>query len=206
MRIGYARTSTTHQEAGLDAQHRDLKAAGCDKLFSEEVSSVDIANRKAFEAAIEFAREGDTFVVTKLDRLARSVAHLLEIVERLKGKGVALQILNIGIDTGTPTGKLMLTLLGGIAEFEREIMLERQRDGIAKAKAEKKFLGRRPAAFALEPEIRALAAEGKKPAEICALLGLKSRTSVYNVLGASEAEVKAMRAKLGKWKPKEKAA
>ena len=205
MRIGYARTSTKHQGAGLDAQLRELSAIGCDKIFSEEVSSVDIANRKAFESAIEFAREGDTLVVTKLDRLARSVAHLLEIVERLKTKGVALQILNIGIDTGTPTGKLMLTLLGGIAEFEREIMLERQRDGIAKAKAEKKFLGRRPAAFAQADQIRALAADGVGPSHIALQLSL-SRSSVYRVLGAAPDDEKAMRAKLGKWKPKEKAA
>src|SRR5664279_1779371 len=117
MIIGYGRTSTIEQVAGLEAQTRDLKAAGAEKLFRENVSSV--APRKQLEAAIEFAREGDTLVVTKIDRLARSVRHLCEIVDRLQAKGVALRILNMNLDTNDPTGKLMLQIVGSIAEFER---------------------------------------------------------------------------------------
>src|SRR5215217_6130244 len=89
---------------------------------------------------MEFVRSGDTLVVTKLDRLARSVPHMWEIIGRLKAKDVALRILNLGIDTSTPTGKLMLNVIGAVAEFERETMLERQREGIAKAKAEGKYM------------------------------------------------------------------
>ena len=147
MLIGYARTSTVEQVAGLEAQERDLKAAGVDKVFAEQLSSVD-AKRPALAAALDFARDGDTFVVTKLDRLARSVADLLAIVEKLTAKGVALRILAIGLDTATSVGRLMLNMLASVAQFEREVMLERQREGIAKAKAEGKFKGRAPTARA----------------------------------------------------------
>ncbi len=103
-----------------------------------------VAARPELEAALDFVREGDVFVVTKLDRLARSVANLLEIVARLERKGVTLRILNLGLDTSTPTGKLMLTVMGGVAEFERSMMLERQREGIAKAKGEGRYKGASP--------------------------------------------------------------
>jgi hypothetical protein len=114
MIIGYGRTSTIEQVAGLEAQIRDLKAAGAEKLFRENVSSV--APRQQLEAAIEFAREGDTLVVTKIGRLARSVRHLCEIVDRLQVKAVALRILNMNLDTNDATGKLMLQIIGSIAE------------------------------------------------------------------------------------------
>src|SRR4051812_48371164 len=123
MLIGYARTSTVEQVAGLEAQQRDLKAAGVDKVFAEQLSSVD-AKRPALAAATDFARGGDTFVVTKLDRLARSVKDLLDIVDRLTAKGVTLRIVAMGVDTATPTGKLMLSVLGAVGAFEREVMLE----------------------------------------------------------------------------------
>ena len=136
MLVGYGRTSTAEQAAGLEAQRRDLSAAGCEKLFVEQVSSV--GQREQLEAALDFVREGDTLVCTKLDRLARSTAHLLEIVDRLDRKGVGLRVLDFGgsaVDTQSPTGKLMLTMFGAMAQFEREIMLQRQREGIAQAKA-----------------------------------------------------------------------
>src|SRR5829696_4679676 len=141
MLIGYARTSTLEQEAGLEAQFRDLQALACEKVIKEQTSSV--GPRRGLEEAMEFARSGDTLVVAKLDRLARSVPHMWEIIGRLKAKDVALRILNLGIDTSTPTGKLMLNVIGGVAEFEREMMLERQREGIVKAKAEGKYKGRK---------------------------------------------------------------
>ena len=129
MLIGYARSSTLDQKASIDAQVRDLQAAGCDKIHQEQVSSVDVVRRIQLVEALEHIRKGDTLVVTKLDRLARSVRHLFEITETLAEKGAGLRILDLGIDTSKPTGKLVLTVLGGIAEFEREIMLERQREG-----------------------------------------------------------------------------
>jgi len=182
MNVGYARTSTVEQEAGLEAQMRDLSAAGCEKVFREQVSSVDVAARDQLAAALDFVREGDTLVVTKLDRLARSVAHLMEIVAVLARKGVSLRILGLGIDTGTPTGRLLLTVMGGIAEFERSIMLERQREGIAKAKAEGLYKGRKPTARAKAAEVHRLRADGVGAAEIARRLGI-GRASVYRVLG-----------------------
>lgn len=137
MNIGYARTSTIEQKAGFEAQRDALQAAGCKKIFQEQVSS--ISTRAELQAALYFVREGDVFVVTKLDRLVRSVSELMTIIQALSCKKVGLRVLNLGMDTQTPTGKLMLTVLGGIAQFEREIMLERQREGVAKAKAAGKY-------------------------------------------------------------------
>lgn len=181
--IGYARTSTTDQTAGLDAQLRDLAAAGCQKVFQEQVSSVD-TRRPELERALDYVREGDTLVVTKLDRLARSMANLVDITGKLRRKGVELKILALNLDTGTPTGKLMLNLMGSIAEFERELMLERQREGIAKAKAEGKYQGRAPTARKKANDIRRLRAEGKTVDAIVAELGV-SRSSVFRMLRES---------------------
>jgi DNA invertase Pin-like site-specific DNA recombinase len=183
MLIGYARTSTLDQKSSIGAQLRELKEAGCEKVFSEQVSSVDVARREQLALALDFIREGDTLAVAKLDRLARSVAHLLAIVDQLNAKGASLRILNLGIDTSTPTGKLMLTMLGGIAQFEREIMLERQREGISKARALGKYKGRKATARAKQAEVRDLKAEGLGATEIARRLGL-GRASVYRMLAA----------------------
>jgi DNA invertase Pin-like site-specific DNA recombinase len=180
MIVGYARTSTVEQVAGFEAQDRDLRAAGCEKVFSEQVSSV--ATRPLLEAALDFVRAGDTFVVTKIDRLARSVTDLLAIVKRIEAKGAALRILAIGLDTSTPSGRLMLNVFGSIAQFERETMLERQREGIAKAKGEGRYKGRKPTARAKADEIRRLAVGGATRESIAAELGVGVR-SVYRVLG-----------------------
>ena len=187
MIIGYARTSTLVQTAGLEAQERDLVAAGCEKVFIEQVSSVDLTAREKLAEALEYVREDDTLVVTKLDRLARSVAHLLELLDTLTSKGASLRILSMGIDTGTATGKLMLTLLGGVAEFEREIMLERQREGIAKAKAQGKYKGRAPTAQAKAQEVVKLHQEGIGGTEIAKRLGI-GRSSVYRILNEQSSE------------------
>ena len=144
MRVGYARTSMVEQVAGLEAQEKELRASGVEKLFIERVSSV--AKREKLEAALDFCREGDALVVTKLDRLARSMADLIGITAKLTTKGVDLQVLGMGLDTATATGKLIVNIMGAIAEFERSVMLERQKEGIAKAKAEGKFKGRAPTA------------------------------------------------------------
>lgn len=180
MIIGYARTSTLEQEAGFDAQVRDLKAAGCERLFAEKISSV--AQRAQLEAAIDFAREGDTLVVTKLDRLARSMLDLMNIKARLDAKGIELRILAMSLDTSTPTGKLMMNVLGSVAQFEREMMLERQKEGIAKAKADGKYKGRAPTARAKNTEILELRAAGLGATAIARQLGVSVR-SVYRALG-----------------------
>ena len=181
MLIGYARTSTIDQKAGLDTQLEELQKIGCDKIFEEQVSSVDIEARTQLAAALDFIREGDTLVVTKLDRLARSVSHLMQILDDLSAKSAHLRILGLGIDTAGPTGKLILTVLGGMAEFERGIMLERQREGIAKAKAAGKYKGRKPTARAKSKEVMDLHDGGTGPSEIARRLGI-GRASVYRIL------------------------
>lgn len=143
-----------------------------------------VAKRAQLEAVLSFVREGDVLVVTKLDRLARSVSDLLATVASLDSKGVALRVLSMGgsaLDTGTPTGRLMLTMLGAVAEFERSLMLERQREGIAKAKADGRYKGRAPTAQAKSAKVLRLKAEGVKPSEIAIRLGM-GRASVYRVL------------------------
>ena len=179
--IGYARTSTTDQKAGLEAQLRDLNAAGCTKIFQEELSSV-AAKRPELEAILDYVRQGDTMMVTKIDRLARSMADLVSIAESLKEKGVNLRFLaNPDMDTETANGKFMLDIFGAFAEFERNLMLERQREGIAKAKAEGKYKGRQPTARAKSAEVMKLRAEGVAPMAIVEQLGI-SRASVFRIL------------------------
>jgi DNA invertase Pin-like site-specific DNA recombinase len=188
MLVGYGRTSTAEQHAGLAAQERDLTAAGCTKLFSEQVSSV--AHRDALQACMEFLREGDTLVVTKPDRLARSTAELLTIEADLSKRGIGLVVLSMGgerLDTRNPTSKLMLTILAGVATWEREIMLERQREGIAKAKDEGKYKGRKPTAQAKADDVRRLAAEGVTRDAIASHLSI-GVASVYRILAQKVAD------------------
>lgn len=141
---GYARTSTLDQIAGLEDQIAALIKAGCDpqRIWHEQVSSVDKA-RPQLTAALEWLRDGDTFVVTRPDRLARSSRDMFNILHDLEQRGVTIRILSMNLDTSTATGKLMLAVLAGVAEFERDIMLERQRAGIAKAKADGKYRKRK---------------------------------------------------------------
>ena len=179
MNVGYARTSTADQVAGFEVQLRELKAIGCEKIFQEQVSSIAI--RAQLQAAIEFVREGDVLVVTKIDRLARSVSNFLSIIEALEQKKVAIRILNLGMDTQTPTRKLMLTVLGGIAQFEREIMLERQREGVAKAKMAGKYKGRKPIRSDRRQEVIRLASTGVSKASIAKQLKIGEAT-VYRLL------------------------
>ena len=183
MLIGYARTSTLEQLAGLEAQQRDLKEYGCEKIFTEQVSSV--AERDQLEAALSVLRSGDKLVILKLDRLARSVQHLGQIIERVNGAGAALVILDMGgaaVDTSSSTGKLILNVMSSVAQFEREMMLERQREGIAKAKAEGKYKGRKPTARAKTDMVKLALENGVSKAQICKDLGI-SRTSLYRIIG-----------------------
>ena len=194
MLIGYARTSTYDQDAGLDAQVRELKAVsnlrvtvktGCDKIYSEKVSSV--GKRVQLEAALADLRPGDVLVVTKLDRLARSMRDLLEITRRIKAAGADLQVLQMGLNTADATGELMLNLLGSIAQWERSMMLERQREGIEKAKAEGKYTGRKPTARAKHLTVAEFAAKGLGATEIAKRVGI-GRASVYRILNGEGAE------------------
>lgn len=186
MLIGYCRTSTSEQIAGFEAQDAALLATGCTRLFREQVSSV--AMRSELDASLDFVRQGDTLVVTRLDRLARSTTDLLGIVAVLERKGVALRILDFGgseVDTKSPTGRMLITMFAAVAEFERGVMLERQRAGIAKAKAEGRYRGRAPTARAKLAQMRDLRAAGLGASEIAAKLNV-GRASVYRVLASAD--------------------
>ena len=139
MNIAYVRVSTLEQN---DARQLEgLKSYNIDKWFTEKISAKD-TNRPQLAAMLDFAREGDTILVWDFSRLSRSVKDLLAIVEQLEAKKIFLKSIKENLDTSTPTGKLMLTMIGAINEFERTNLLERQREGIAIAKAEGKYKGR----------------------------------------------------------------
>ena len=179
MLVGYARTSTADQKAGLDAQVAELTAAGCEELFVEQVSSVQ--RREELEKALKFIRKGDILVVSKLDRLARSIPDLVRIIETLEAKQATLRILAMNLDTSTPTGRLLLNLVGSVAQFEREIMLERQREGVARARVEGKYRGRAPTARAKSDELVAKFKADQRPTDIAKSVGI-GRVSVYRIL------------------------
>ncbi|MEZ8602597.1 recombinase family protein [Vibrio splendidus] len=173
--IGYARVSTSGQslEAQLDALNI------CDKVFKEKESGAN-AERPHLSTMLDYVRDGDTVTVTKLCRLARNTKHLLEIVEYIEQKGVSLVVLNLGIDTKSPTGRLMLTMIGAVASFERQLLLERQAEGIAIAKSKGKYLGRKPTARAKQKQVTELLNEGLGKAEVAKILGI-SRSSLYRM-------------------------
>ena len=140
MILGYVRVSTVEQNESR--QMVTMEKYNVEKIFQEKVSAKD-TNRPQLQELLDYAREGDTIIIHDFSRLARSTKDLLEIVELLEGKGITLISAKENIDTSTPTGKLMLTMIGAINEFERTNMLERQREGIAIAKAEGKYKGRK---------------------------------------------------------------
>ncbi len=176
--IGYARVSTTDQD--LDVQLEALKQAGTERIYQEKVSGVK-KDRPELVAMLDYVRDEDTVIVTKLDRIARSTKHLLEIVDQLQDKGVSFKVLNIDLDTSTPTGKLMLTMLGAIATFEREMMLERQAEGIAVAKQKGKYKGRKPTAREKTPQVIELLERGMTKQAIADQLGI-GVASVYRII------------------------
>lgn len=181
-KIGYARVSTEDQE--LTAQLEQLQAAGIDKVFQEKASGVK-QDRPQLAAMLDYSREGDTVVVCKLDRIARSTKHLLEIVETLEARKVTFQVLNINLDTSTPTGKLMLSMLAAIGQFEREMMLERQREGIRLAKDAGAYKGRKPTARAHAAKVAELIGQGKTKQAVADELEI-GVASVYRIMKAKK--------------------
>ena len=182
MLIGYARTSTLEQVAGFEAQLEQLEAYGCERIYNEQVSSV--ASRQQLDTAIAHLRAGDKLVVCKLDRLARNVTHMGKLLEQIEAKGAGLVILSLGserVDTTTATGKLILNMMVSVAQFEREMMLERQKEGIAKAKGQGKYKGRKPTAREQADKVLALKAAGVPRQNIQDQLGI-SRASYYRIV------------------------
>jgi DNA invertase Pin-like site-specific DNA recombinase len=177
--VGYARVSSTGQS--LEVQLEALRAAGCEKVFAEKKSGRSKVERLQLQECLDFAREGDTLVVTRLDRLARSVGDLFQIVEQLADKGVNFRCLQqSGVDTDTSSGRLMLAVLGAVAAFEADIRRERQMEGIIRAKAAGVYKGRKPSVDVAR--VRELKASGLGAAAIAKELGI-GRASVYRALG-----------------------
>ncbi len=176
--IGYARVSSSGQS--LEIQREQLVAAGCDKVFEEKRSGGSQDGRAQLTLALDYVREGDVLIVTRLDRLARSMIDLREIVDRLTEKKVEFKVLQQGaVDTTTSSGRLMLNMLASFAEFELDLRKERQREGIEKAKAKGVYKGRKPSVP--NDEVRKLHAKGVGPAEIARQLQI-GRASVYRAI------------------------
>ena len=183
MLYGYGRVSTTDQD--LTLQEEALKAAGCDLVVSEKVTGTSREGRQELERLLQFIREGDTLVVTRIDRLARSIGDLQDIVRGLKAKGVNLRATLQSVDTSTAAGKAFLDMLGVFAEFETNLRKERQAEGIAKAKAAGVYKGRKQSIDVLE--VRKLKELGLGATEIASRLKI-GRASVYRVLDAIAAD------------------
>lgn len=181
MLIGYARVSDSSQS--LDVQREALAKAGVDKLFEEKKSGRSADDRPELQACVEFARSGDTIVVTKLDRWARSVRDLHNLLATLEGKGVGFRCLDQCIDTTSSTGKLTIAILGAVASFELDLRAERQKEGIRLAREKGVYQGRR-STIDLD-RLQELAAR-MKPGEVAAVMQI-SRASVYRALSSIEA-------------------
>ena len=175
--FGYARVSTIDQDVSI--QEAALRHAGCQTIRSEKKSGSERGGRTELQTLLDFLREGDTLVVTRIDRLARSMKDLQDIVHELKGRGVTLKATEQPIDTGTAAGKAFLDMLGVFAEFETNLRRERQAEGIQAAKARGVYKGGKAR---IDPDaVRKLIAEGVKPAHIARQLGI-SRGTVYKFI------------------------
>ncbi len=166
--FGYARTSTVEQVAGLADQIEKLKSAGCtlQTIYAEQVSCVKMEDRVEFAKLMKVLGKDDVLVFSTLSRAARSMVHMVEIEAMVARAGASIRILDLAIDTATPAGKLTLNLFGAIAQFERENMIERQKVGIAAAKARGAYTGRAPTAQAKGARVLSLHARGLTKQEI----------------------------------------
>lgn len=180
--VGYARVSSLDQDHSTQVDR--LKAAGCRKIFSEKKSGTKTEGRSALEDCLEWVREGDVLMVTKIDRLARSTRDLHNLVHDLEAKGVSFQALDQSVDTSTPHGKAFLGMLAIFAEFETNIRKERQLEGVAKAKAEGAYKGRKPISETKKEKVLALLSQGLTKQAIADETGLSLR-SVYNICTAA---------------------
>jgi DNA invertase Pin-like site-specific DNA recombinase len=186
-KVGYARVPAHAQKE--DSQVDELTAYGCDKIFTDKVTG-KLAERPELDKALTYLREGDVFVITRLSRAMRSLKHLIQLADELRDRGVGLVVLKQSIDTTTPAGRLVFHVLGAIDEFQRELIIEGTREGLAAARARGRNGGRRPKLTTAQiRHARALYAEtgddGKRRhtvAEIAGLLGGVSRTTVYRAL------------------------
>lgn len=181
-KIGYCRTSTTDQVAGIEKQAKDLESYGCSVVFKEHVSAVN-DTRLEFEKALAELKAGDTLVVTTMSRLCRRTADLGIIQKALEERSAGLEILDLRIDTSTAIGRMTLSIIAAVSQMERELMLERQAVGIAKAKTDGKYQGRQPTATAPEKvlDLKKHLARGLSISEAAKLMEI-SRASAYRLM------------------------
>ncbi len=179
MLIGYARVST--QDQNLDLQLDALKAAGCGKVFTDKISGAK-SEREGLTSALDFAREGDTVVVWKLDRLGRSLQHLVETVNALNARGVGFKSLKENIDTTSATGKLIFHIFAALAEFERDLIRERTNAGLRAAKARGRQGGRKPKMDEQQISMAKELLKTHPPAAVCRTLGISDSTLRRRVL------------------------
>ncbi len=180
MIIGYARVSTEDQN--LDLQFDALKKAGCEKIFQDKISGMK-ENRDGLSQALEIVRSGDTLVVWKLDRLGRSLQHLISVINNLKNKGIYFRSIQESLDTSSSTGKLIFHIFGALAEFERDIIRERTMAGLAAARARGRVGGRPKIMDKGKVKLaRTLVADDTRSiGEICEILGV-SKATLYRYL------------------------
>lgn len=181
--IGYARVSTQDQNTGM--QIDALQGAGCEKVFTDKASGAS-ADRPELESALNYLRDGDVLVVWRLDRLGRSLKHLVEVVADLETKGIGFRSLNESIDTTTAQGKLIFHIFAALAEFERDLIRERTKSGLAAARARGRKGGRKPSLSPKKVQVaRQMYAQGDSTvAEIAKVLGV-SRATIYRHMEAT---------------------
>lgn len=183
--IGYARVSTRSQND--DSQLDELRAAGCERIFTDKGVSGKLAKRPQWDACLDYLREGDTLVITRLSRAMRSLKQLLEVAARLSDRGIGLKVLKQPVDTTTKEGRMVFAILGAIDEFQRELIVEGTKEGLAAAKARGRKGGRKPALTPDQARLaRRLYDEGKSVVDIASTLKV-SRATVYRYLETPKA-------------------
>ncbi len=185
MKIGYARVSTKRQGESLETQRETLDNVGCEKVFTDQISGAK-SKRPGLDAALEYMRTDDVLVVTRLDRLGRTVLDTLKTIDELAQRGVRVKILDPELDTGTKEGKLMVTIMSGLAQWERDLLIERTREGVAHARAQGRVGGPKPKLNGEQIEaVKAAVSSGQPVAAVARSFGV-SRPTIYRVLEKSE--------------------
>lgn len=185
MKIGYARVSTPEQAESKTSQHQQLKQYGCEKIYTDIASGV-LTDRAGLKAALEYAREKDSIVVTRLDRLGRSTVDILRTVQELDNRGITIEALDTQLDTRTPAGRLVLSVLASMAEFEHSLIVERTREGLAHARAQGRVGGRRPKLDETQQQAALAAlASGMSEAQVAQTFGV-SRSTITRLKRANK--------------------
>lgn len=187
MKVGYARVSTKGQSESLETQRGALEAAGCVRVF-EDVLSGAKASRPGLRAALDYMRDDDVLVVTRLDRLGRTALDTLRTIEKLAQQDVAVIVLKPELDTRTKEGRLLVTFMSGLAEFERDLLIERTKEGVAHARAEGRVAGPKPKLTAEQVRMARVSIDaGQSVAAVARSLGV-SRPTLYRALSRQDSQ------------------